>query len=147
MMNERYVSHDIFTIKKMYDATPASVFAAWANRNAKTRWFQKPIEFDFQVGGREMNRGESPEGFVYTYDARYLQILHEQRIVYAYTMDRGDVRISVSLATVEFKPTGDSTLLIFTEQGAYLDGYDTSAIRERGTNTLLNKLGEEMRRK
>ncbi|SDR00822.1 Uncharacterized conserved protein YndB, AHSA1/START domain [Virgibacillus subterraneus] len=146
-MNGRYVSHDTFTIKKIYDATPATVYAAWADRKAKTRWFQKPIEFDFQVGGRETNRGESPEGSVYTFDARYLQIIHEQRIVYAYTMDLEDIRISVSLATVEFKPTGDSTQLIFTEQGAFLDGYDTSAIREQGTNTLLNNLGEELRRK
>jgi len=28
----------------------------------------------------------------------------DERIVYAYTMDRDDTRISVSVATVEFEP-------------------------------------------
>jgi hypothetical protein len=61
-------------------------------------------------------------------------------------MNLGDTRISVSLATVEFKPAGKGTRLIFTEQGAFLDGHDTPAQREQGTGYLLDALGEELRR-
>ena len=39
-------------------------------------------------------------------------------------MHIGDTRISVSLATIELKPEGTGTRLTFTEQGAFLDGYD-----------------------
>ncbi|HEX6958499.1 MAG TPA: hypothetical protein VF194_10995 [Ferrovibrio sp.] len=58
----------------------------------------------------------------------------------------GKCRISVSLATVEFKPAGSGTEMVFTEQAAFLDGYDDAGSRERGTNWLLDKLGESLKR-
>ena len=57
-----------------------------------------------------------------------------------------DKRISVSLATVEFKPAGAGTRLIYTEQGAFLDGYDDAGSREHGTRELLNKLDAALQR-
>ena len=42
-------------------------------------------------------------------------------------MHRGDARISVSLACVEFEAHGEGTRLTLTEQGVYLDGHDTPA--------------------
>jgi len=47
---------------------------------------------------------------------------------------------------VEFQPQGAGTRLVYTEQGAFLDGYDTSAEREHGTGELLDALGAELRR-
>jgi hypothetical protein len=61
-------------------------------------------------------------------------------------MDMGDVRISVSVATVELRPVGQGTQLIYTEHGAYLDGHDTPAQREEGTQELLDALGKELSR-
>ena len=61
-------------------------------------------------------------------------------------MDLDGQRISVSLATIEFKPAGKGTKLIFTEQGAFLDGYDNVAGREHGTRELLDSLGRELER-
>jgi hypothetical protein len=55
-------------------------------------------------------------------------------------------RISVSVATVELEPQGSGTRLIFTEQGAFLDGFDDPAMREHGTRELLDALGAELRR-
>ncbi len=50
-------------------------------------------------------------------------------------------RISVSVATLEFLPQSQGgTRFILTEQGAYLDELDTSAIREEGTRVLLDLL-------
>jgi Activator of Hsp90 ATPase homolog 1-like protein len=49
-------------------------------------------------------------------------------------------RISVSLATMEFKPHGAGTKFVLTEQGAFLDGYDDAGERERGANELLTQL-------
>jgi hypothetical protein len=42
---------------------------------------------------------------------------------------------------VEFKADGDGTRLIFTEQGAFLDGLDKVEYREHGTRDLLDNLG------
>jgi hypothetical protein len=61
-------------------------------------------------------------------------------------MHLDDVRISVSLATVELQSAGSGTRLIFTEQGVYLDGYDDAGMREHGTRELLDALGMEMAR-
>ena len=152
-MNERSVTHATFVVERTYDASPARVFAAWADPAAKARWFAGPAEWgtaefelDFRVGGREINRGGPPGGPVHSFDARYHDIVPNQRIVYAYDLYLDDKRISVSLATVEFKPEGAGTRLIFTEQGAFLDGHDTSAPREQGTGDLLDALGAELRR-
>jgi hypothetical protein len=42
---------------------------------------------------------------------------------------------------VEFTPAPSGTTLILTEQGVFLDGGDTPAIREKGTGELLDALG------
>jgi uncharacterized protein YndB with AHSA1/START domain len=152
-MQKRSVTHATFVLERTYDASPAQVFAAWADPAAKARWFMGPegwgpdeLELDFRVGGREVSRGGPPGGPVHTYDARYHDIVPDERIIYAYDMHLDDVRISVSLATVELKPAGAGTRLIFTEQGAFLDGYDDAGQREQGTAELLDALGESLRR-
>jgi hypothetical protein len=61
-------------------------------------------------------------------------------------MHLDEVRISVSLATVEFQASGPGTRMTFTEQGVYLDGYDDAGEREHGTGELLDQLGEVLRR-
>lgn len=151
-MSQRSVVHATFAIERTYDATPARVFGAWADPAAKASWFGPPDlphdsrEFDFQVGGRERFEISGPDGATYTFDNRYADIVEDQRIVYAYDMYREQTRISVSLATIEFKPSGAATKLTFTEQGAFLDGHDTPAEREHGTKALLDNLGEALRR-
>jgi uncharacterized protein YndB with AHSA1/START domain len=70
----------------------------------------------------------------------------DERIVYTYEMHLDDQRISVSLGTVELKPAEAGTRLVYTEQGAFLDGLDTPAQRKQGTEALLDALGEELRR-
>ena len=149
-MTERSAVHSTFAIERTYDASPARVFEAWADPVAKSRWFggSEPPEhqLDFRVGGREVNRGGPPGGPVFTYEALYYDIVPGERIVYAYEMYMGDTRISVSVTTVEFSGAGNGTRLLFTEQGAFLDGHDTPAQREHGTGELLETLGAALER-
>jgi uncharacterized protein YndB with AHSA1/START domain len=150
-MTERSVEHATFAVERTYEASPARVFAAWADPEAKARWFggsgeEGEFELDFRVGGRERTRGGPEGGPVFTFDGRYQDIVPDERIVYSYDMHLDKTRISVSLATVEFKPDGDGTTLIFTEQGAFLDGHDTPAQREQGTGSLLDALGKQLGR-
>ena len=153
-MTERNVTHATFTLERTYDAPPARAFAAWANPEAKARWFGGPeswergtYQLDFKVGGREKLSGGPAGGQVHHYNAIYQDIVPNERIIYGYDMHLDDKRISVSLATVEFKPAGKGTRLSFTEQGAFLDGYDDPTDRERGTIELLSNLGKELTRK
>lgn len=142
------VTHSTFSLERTYDASPARVFAAFADPEQKARWFLGPdewsqdaFEVDFRVGGREMNRASLKDGPSHTFDARYYDIVPEQRIVYSYDMHLDDKRISVSLATIELAAAGDSTRLTLTEQGAYLDDFDDPKLRETGTLDLLEALG------
>jgi uncharacterized protein YndB with AHSA1/START domain len=74
-------------------------------------------------------------------DVRYYDIVPDNRIVYAYDMHLNGERISVSVATVEFRPEGPGTRLIVTEYGAFLDRLDTNKQREEGTNFIIDQLG------
>ena len=145
-MTTRSTEHATFTIERQYDAAPARVFAAFADPAAKARWFgpseSAKVErtLDFAVGGRERFTVGGPGGATYAYDARYEEFVPDTRIVYAYTLDRDETRMSVSVATVKIEPTGAGARLVFTEQGVFLDGADTPAEREHGTREMLEKL-------
>jgi uncharacterized protein YndB with AHSA1/START domain len=111
----------------------------------KARWFdgsEGDFELDFHVGGWERGRGPLPDGREYAFEALYRDIVPDQRIVYTYDMLVDGIRISVSVATAEFEPEGDGTRLVFTEQGAFLDGHEIPARREHGMGSLLDSLGQ-----
>ena len=154
-MTDRSVIHDTFVIERTYPAAPSRVFAAFASEEAKNAWGEtgdlvplataaEPSEFDFRVGGRERFR-HSYQGVTYTYDALYYDIVPDQRLVYSYEMYADGVRISVSAATIELAEADDGTTLIWTEQGAYLDGFDgeeAPMLRRGGTSEMLDSLAK-----
>lgn len=148
-------SHSSFTIERIFHAPPSLVFEAWATREAKTRWFVGPgaetkiREMDFRIGGRDHAITEWPSGHGHDgqnftrseFLAEYFDIVPDRRIVYVYEMLLDSVKISVSLATVEFEITREGTRLTLTEQHAFLNGYQDNGSREQGTNVLLDQLG------
>jgi uncharacterized protein YndB with AHSA1/START domain len=152
-MTERPVIHDTFVIERTYPVPASRVFAAFASKEAKDVWgdtgdLAEPgpdaseAEFDFRVGGRE-RFGFGYQGVSYRYDARYYDVVPDQRIIYSYEMYADGVRISVSVATVEFVQTAGGTALAWTEQGAYLDGFDGAdapRLRHGGTAEMLDGL-------
>jgi uncharacterized protein YndB with AHSA1/START domain len=81
-----------------------------------------------------------PGGHVTSFDARYLDIVPIERIVYAIGMHLDDIKIPVSLATIEFKAESFKARLIVTVKGAFLDGYDNAVSREHGARALVEKL-------
>jgi uncharacterized protein YndB with AHSA1/START domain len=150
-MTRSTVTHDTFVIERTYDSPVGSVFRAWADPKRKARWFAGSADalgtgykLDFQIGGREVNRGGPPDGPVYTYSAEFRDIVINQRIVTTSEMLAGNTRTSVTVATVEFQPSGRGTRLVLTEQGVFLDGHETAAQREEGTRLLLESLAASL---
>jgi uncharacterized protein YndB with AHSA1/START domain len=148
-MTQRSVTHAIFTLERSYKHPVRKVWDAFATEEGKMKWFGGvPREwdllqraFDFREGGVERLEGRWSTGRISDFQARYLDIVPHERIVYVYEMWIDGTKISASLASIEFKPTAGGTELKVTEQGAFLDGYDDAGSREHGTGILLDQVG------
>jgi uncharacterized protein YndB with AHSA1/START domain len=149
-MSDRSTNHATFAIERTYGAAPARVWQAWADPEEKLRWFGPQVldkpehELEFRVGGLERMTVRAPDGALYTFAARYQDIVEGERLIHTYEMYRDDTRISVSVATVELEAAGGGTKLTMTEQGVFLDGLDTPAAREHGTGELLDTLAAHL---
>jgi len=145
-MTDRGVIHSTFSLERVYQASPARVFAAWADPAAKARWFSPhgPHKLDFRVGGREVNHARSPGGQDISFESHYHDIVADQRIAYTSTLSVADTVVTVSLTTVELTPEGDSARLVLTEHGAFLDGHEQPDWREQGTRGWLDALGADL---
>ena len=127
-----------FTIERRFDARPARVFAAYADREIKQRWMgcehvAAPVidVLDFRVGGLEISRGPGDDG-EHRFDGTYLDIVPDSRFVLSFVMHVGGRKLSASIASVELVADGDGTRLIYNEQGVYF-GEDGWADRREGT--------------
>ncbi len=147
-MTDRTVTHAIFTLERTYPHPVGRVYDAFATLEGKAKWFHGATgqwellqqAFDFREGGEERLVGRWPTGRISDFHARYLDIVPGERIVYVYEMRIDGVKISASLATLQFKPATEGTRLTVTEQGAFLDGYDDAGSREQGTAELLEQV-------
>jgi uncharacterized protein YndB with AHSA1/START domain len=153
------VRHETFSITRSIEFERAASFAAFADDRVRRRWFRLPgtgatYHHDFRVGG-----GEDARSTFVTLDgpaeelrnsSRYLDIVPDERIVFAYRAIVDDVTRWASLVTVMFADdeTGGSTLT-WTEQVAFLthtgDGSGDLPHLRTGTSLRLNGLSEAIR--
>lgn len=150
-MPESSVVHETFTIERSYKQAPKRVYRAFEDPEIKRRWFYEgegwvieAVSVDFRVGGVERSRFRFQGGPEVRNDTVYQDIVPGQRIIIAYTMTIDGKRISSSLATMEFVPAGSGTRLVYTEQGAFLDGADSVDRRREGCAGLLEQLAKEL---
>jgi uncharacterized protein YndB with AHSA1/START domain len=145
------VVHADFSIERHYECSPAHAFRGFSDPDLKRQWFANPgdwpnaiWELDFRVGGGEVSGGGEPGGRQNLFRSTYHDIVEGERIVFAYDLFHDERLISVSLTTVEFVGEEGGTRLLFTEQGAFLDGLDEPAEREHGTGWFLERLGKAL---
>ncbi|HEY4222750.1 MAG TPA: SRPBCC family protein [Myxococcota bacterium] len=148
---KRQVTHATFSIEKTINAPVAKCWAAFSSIAGKKQWFQGPPEWpedeqtmEFKVGGSETSKGGPKGGPVHYFEARYLDIISESRIVYAYNMFVDDTKLSSSLASITFAVEGKTTVVTMTEHGAYYDGHEDPRQREEGTRYLMAELQQAM---
>jgi uncharacterized protein YndB with AHSA1/START domain len=152
------VRHETFTISRRLDASPAEVFAAFADETIRRRWFRMPgagatYHHEFRVGGGETARstftseGVAPERLEYR--SRYVDIVPDQRIVSSYESIVDDVVRWAALATVIVRGVEGSTTLDWTEQVAFLartgDGSHELPHLRGGTILRLNGLAAALK--
>jgi uncharacterized protein YndB with AHSA1/START domain len=151
--DKRSAVHATFQIERTYDAPAGRVFRALTVEAEKRKWFGGPPEqceelrraMDIRPGGAEHLSGRWKSGMVTAFDAVYYDVVPNERLIYTYEMRLNEVKISVSLATMQLTAAGAGrTTLTVTEQGAFLDGYDDAGAREQGTGHLLDALGASL---
>jgi uncharacterized protein YndB with AHSA1/START domain len=149
--SQNSVLHSTFCIERTYPQPPARVFSAFADKAKVRRWRVEgegfkihEFTFDFRVGGSEVSRFSHAGGPEIRLDAQFQDIIPDQRIVFVYRMAMGNKPFSASLTTVELVPSGEGTLLTYTEQGAFFDGFDSAQGREEGCRGLLESLAVEL---
>ena len=127
------------------------MFAAWAEPEAKARWFGGgPTETPSSSSTSGSAGGSSAAAprqtaTAYTFEARYQDIVPDERIVYTYDM--------LPRRTADLRLAGDGGVHArrrrhpadLTEQGAFLDGLDTPAPARAGLAGLLESLAVELR--
>jgi uncharacterized protein YndB with AHSA1/START domain len=151
-MSQQSIAHGSFVIERHYPVAVEHAYAAWTDPRLKEKWFIGPdgwnaIErtLDVRAGGEERLHGRfgGPSGIETLFVARYHQVLPAQRLVYVYDMYLNRLHHSLSLATVEFRAQGKTTLLCFTEQVAFLDGTPAEkgvSSRNNGTAAHLDRI-------
>jgi uncharacterized protein YndB with AHSA1/START domain len=146
------VVHDTIVLERRFPVAPEKVYAAWSNAAQRARWHfpgdgWELVEFDqdFRVGGHERSRFGPKGAPRLREEGRFLDIVRNERIVSAGTMHEDEVRMSITLCTVEFAADGDGTVLKLTDQSAFLDGRERPAERRSGWGTVLERLADFLR--
>lgn len=152
-MSTTPIHHDRFVIERNFKASPDKVFNAFAQLDAKRRWFGchegiRIVEsrMDFRVGGAEHWHGWHNDQVEFTNDTVFHHIVPNARIVLSYTMAINGVPLSSSLLALEFVPQAGGTQLILTEHLAVLDGSGAACVSSRieGTAAGLDNLTQLM---
>ena len=136
------------TIERSYPVPVAQVWHALSDNDARAQWFGGGDAFevseqshDFRVGGHGVEDGKWTGGPATRFESTYTDIVDQCRIVFTYELWIDGRHLSTSLTTIAVEPEGEGTLLTYTEQGVYFDGIDTPAVREEGTQGILDRLG------
>lgn len=146
--------HGSFTVELDLAAPRPRVFQAFADASVRRSWFRLPgrsataeHELDFRVGGGEAARNVFVSGDIeerLAYRSRFLDIVPDTRIVYAYGTEVAGLRRWASLVTVELSDAPGGSRLTWTEQYTYLvwtgDGAQDIAHLRGGTRLVLNGL-------
>jgi uncharacterized protein YndB with AHSA1/START domain len=152
----------ILRMTRTFDATPERVFAAWTNPDHFGEWFgptgMKTVQCDIdaKVGGawRLMGEGENIPGRDHTgrvrptVSGKYLEIQPPSRLVFTWAWHEKDdfasPRGQESVVTIQFKPVGERTEMVFTQ--AVFKDEQARAAHNRGWTESFNKLGDFLRR-
>jgi uncharacterized protein YndB with AHSA1/START domain len=144
------IAHATIVMERSYAASPARVFAAWADVEARKRWSAPAgtirIEYeaaDFREGGRDVSRCIEPGNADYVATVNYLDIRKDQRIVFAEDVTHGNTRVSAALISMELAPKADATRLALTLQIASFDGAAMEQGYQFGWSAALDNLAKE----
>jgi uncharacterized protein YndB with AHSA1/START domain len=149
-MSMTTIAHATIVMERTYNASPARVFHAWADAEAKARWSAptpnvviKYEAADFRESGRDVVRCIEPDQADYVATVHYLDLRRDQRIVFAEEVSNGAARVSAALISIELTPSGAGTHLLLTMQIASFDGSNMQEGYQFGWSAALDNLASQ----
>lgn len=144
------IAHATIAMERTYSASPARVFAAWSDVEARKRWSAPTgnirIEYeaaDFREGGKDVSRCIEPGNADYVATVTYIDIRKDQRLVFAEDVVHGEKRVSAALISMELTPKGAQTHLALTMQIASFDEAGMESGYQFGWSAALDNLAKE----
>jgi uncharacterized protein YndB with AHSA1/START domain len=144
------IAHATIVMERTYNASPARVFAAWSDVEARKRWAAPAedirIEYeeaDFREGARDLSRCIEPGNEDYIAAVTYIDIKRDQRIAFIEDIAHGKKRVSAALISMELTPQGAATRLLLTMQIASFDQAGMEQGYQFGWNAALDNLAKE----
>ena len=145
------IAHATIVMDRTYNASPARVFKAWSDVEARKRWSAptdniriKYEAADFREGGKDVSRCIEPGNADYVATVVYIDIRVVQRIVFAEDVVHGNTRVSAALISMTLSPSGDATNLSLTLQIASFDDAGMEAGYQFGWSAALDNLAKEL---
>lgn len=122
-MTDNSTDHGTVVVERTLDAPVARVYAGFADPKVRASWGAPSDtavliydETDFRVGGRDVARCGAREDPRYRVETRYIDIVHERRVVWTETIHELDKRLAANITTLELVPEGQRTRLKATVQ-------------------------------
>ena len=148
-MTHHNAQHGTATLEKGLSASPARVFAAWADPDQRKVWGSPSDEIDmridaadFTVGGEDVTTCLAGGEAVAVVRGRYHDIVPDKRIVYTEIISSMDALEGACLVTAEFLAEGAGTRLVVTLQTVALDGSTLLEEAQEGWGSALIRLEE-----
>lgn len=150
-MSHQTMVHRTSTMARNYAASPARVFAAWADPELRRLWGSPSDEVelridaaDFRVGGEDQQACLVQGEEVALVTGRYHDIVEDRRIIYTEVISEAGALLGMSLVSAEFIPDGSGTRLELTLQTVAVDGSDLLDGVEEGWTSALERLGAQL---
>jgi uncharacterized protein YndB with AHSA1/START domain len=130
---------------RVFDAPKQLVFEAWTRAEHLSRWFTPaPLtthgcELDFRPGGVFRLTMRAPDGVEYPMDARFTEIVPDERIGFAATV-HGDLKIQTTVTFTENE--GKTTLAVHQ---VYAHESDATRGARQGWTSTLDQLAAHLR--
>ena len=150
-MSHETMVHRTVTMERVYSASPARVFDAWADADKRRLWGSPSDEVeirndaaDFRIGGEDVQACLVGGEVVATVTGRYHDIVPDVRIIYTEVISEPSGPMGMSLVSAEFMASGAGTRLVLTLQTVAVDGSDLLEGVEAGWVSALDRLGDQL---
>lgn len=137
-------------MERTYRASPARVFAAWSNPEARKEWGRPSPEViivydraDFRVGGVDDSRCGTPDDLRFRAVVRYMEIEQDRRIIFAEHVTESGAARAAALITVDLEAVDAATKLTLTLQISSIDGPEMLQGYRQGWEPSLDNLARQ----